>query len=204
MIYKFNDESLLFERTYKLVKYKAITTVLLLALAGSLISAMRLSTEKSYLERVVKQKEKRIALIKQPLREETYVEDLKKNIGFELTAEQYKSFEKLALKYRDKIEDAKIPATLVWWVSYKESRFDVDAKNDHSTAKGQFQFLEGTWNEMCKLKGTSKRGRFNEEKQVDIMITYLNYLYNKYGNWEQVMKEYHGGNYQYPIKFLLK
>ena len=204
MLYKFNNESLLFERTYKLLKYKVITTVLLLALGGTLISAMKLVTEKEHLEKVVKQKEKRIALIKAPLREETYVEDLKKNIGFDLTAEQYATFKNLSLKYRNKIEEAKIPATLVWWVSYKESRFDVGAKNKHSTAKGQFQFLEGTWNEMCKLKGTSKRGRFNEEKQVDIMITYLNYLYNKYGNWEQVMKEYHGGNYQYPITFLLK
>jgi hypothetical protein len=204
MVYKFNNERLVFERTYKVVKYKAISTVLLLALGGTLVSSMKLNTEKEYLEKVVKQREKRIALIKQPLREETYVEDLSKSIGFSLTKDQYETFEKLALRYRDKLEEAKIPATLVWWVSYKESRFDVDAKSKSSTAKGQFQFLDGTWNEMCKLKGTSKRGRFNEEKQVDIMITYLNYLYNKYGNWEQVMKEYHGGNYQYPVTFLLK
>tara|TARA_R110000782_G_scaffold130857_1_gene222564 strand:- start:281 stop:895 length:615 start_codon:yes stop_codon:yes gene_type:complete len=204
MLYKYDKENLIFKKTYKLLKYKLISLCLLLFFAGTLISAIQLSTEKEGLQKVIRQKDRRIATIIQPLRVESYVEDLYKNIGFTLTEEQYKKFEYLSLKYRDKIEEAKVPATLVWWVAYKESRFNVKADNSTSTAKGTFQFLDGTWNAMCKLKGINTGGRFNEEKQVDILLTYLNYFYHREKNWGEVMHHYHGGEYQYPIKFLFK
>lgn len=204
MIYKYNKEKLLFEKTYKLLKYKIVSFILLTCLAGTLISAISLRNKTEELKEIILNKEKRISLIKQPLREETYVQDLYKNIGFKLTPKEYKTFERLSLKYKNKIEDAKVPATLVWWISYKESRFNIEASNNESSAKGQFQFLDGTWDTICKLKGVNKQGRFNEEKQVDILLGYLNYLYNKYGNWSDCMKEYHGGEYQYPVTFLFK
>jgi hypothetical protein len=204
MYYRFNKEKLLFEKTYKVLKYKIVSIILLLCLSGTLLSAITLKSKADVLKQIVKEKEKRISLIKQPLREETYVKDLYNSIGFKLTPKQYKTFERLSLKYKNKIEEAKVPATLVWWIGYKESRFNPEATNKESSAKGQFQFLDGTWNTMCKLKGVSKQGRFDEEKQVDILLTYLNYLYNKYGNWSDSMKEYHGGEYQYPVTFLFK
>lgn len=204
MVYKYNKEKLLFEKTYKLLKYKIFTFILLIALAGTLISSVKLKNNSDELKEIIKQKEQRIALIKQPLREETYIKDLYKNIGFKLNDEQAEKFERLALKYRDQIEEAKVPATLVWWIAFKESRFNPEATNGESSAKGQFQFLDGTWNAMCKLKGVGRGGRFNEEKQVEILLTYLNYLYRKHGDWGKSMHEYHGGEYQYPMSFLFK
>lgn len=96
--------------------------------------------------------------------------------------------------------------TLVVWIAFKESTFNVEAKNKKkgSTACGLFGFIDSTWNEMCKLKGVSTQGRFDEHKQVDILITYLNYQYNKHGSWYKVMRAYGGGNLQYPLTFLLK
>ena len=207
-LYKYNGDSLVFEKTYKLLKYKIFSVILFLLFSLTLISAIgfrsKLETETQNLKKIIENMEKRIELIEEPLRDETYVEDLYRGIGFRLTPDQYETFERLALKYRRKIEEAKVPATLVWWVSYKESRFDIEASNKSSSAKGQFQFIDVTWNTMCKLRGVGRGGRFNEEKQVDIMLTYLNYLYNKHGNWNKSMEEYHGGVYQYPISFLFK
>tara|TARA_R110000782_G_scaffold51708_2_gene111340 strand:+ start:326 stop:937 length:612 start_codon:yes stop_codon:yes gene_type:complete len=203
-MYKYNKNSLIFEKTYKLVKYRIIVAILSIFFASTLISAIKLKTEVLEKEQIIKQKQERIETIKQPLRNETYIQDLHKNIGFKLTEDQYKKFESLALKYRDKIERAKVPATLIWWLAYKESRFNKKAENNSSTAKGLFQFVDGTWNSMCKLNGTNIDGRFNEEKQVDVILTYLNYLYNKEKNWGKVMHRYHGGDYQYPITFLFK
>ena len=145
-----------------------------------------------------------MSFIKQPIREDTYVEDLYKNIGFKLNASQYERFSELALKYKDDVAEAKIPATLVWYVAFKESRFDVKATNDTSSASGMFQFIDVTWNTICKLSGEKRTGRFDEEKQVRIMLKYLNYLYGKYGSWDKSMEEYHGGVYQYPVNFLFK
>ena len=51
---------------------------------------MKLKTEVHNKEQIIRQKEQRIKVVNQPLREETYVEDLYKNIGFKLTKEQYK------------------------------------------------------------------------------------------------------------------
>ena len=204
MLYKYDKENLVFKKTYKLIKYKVIVAVISISLAGTLISAIKLKTEVIEKEQIIKQKEERIKTIKQPLREETYVEDLYKNIGFTLTNEQYTRFSELALKYRSQIEEAKVPATLVWWVAYKESRFNVKAENDSSTAKGLYQFLDGTWGSMCKLNGENIDGRFNEEKQVRIMLVYVNYLYNRYQSWEKVMSAYRGFQPHYKTRFLFK
>jgi len=210
-MYKFNENKLLFEKTNILFKYKIVIGVLLLSVFILSFSAIKTTVRKEELKEVISKKDSliqiknnRIKAIKEPLREETYVEDLYKNIGFKLTKEQYKRFSYLALKYKTQIEEAKVPATLVWWTSYKESRFDINAKSTESTACGQFQFLKGTWEDVCKMEGFSKEGRFKEEKQVTVMLAYLNYLYRKYGSWERGMVEYHGGEYQYPIKFLFK
>ena len=54
---------------------------------------------------------------------------------------------------------------------------------------------------MCKRGGMDISGRFNEEKQVKVMLTYLDFLYNKYGNWKDVHKEYVGNVIMYKLPY---
>jgi hypothetical protein len=203
-LYKYDSDNLVYIRTNKLLKYRFIVGVLVLSVFLLSFVTAKSKLEIAEKENIIKQKENRIKEITTPLREETYVQDLYKAIGFKLTGEQYKRFSELALKYKYQIEEAKVPATLVWWTAYKESRFNVNAENGTSTAKGMYQFLSGTWNEICKMKGYNVDGRFNEQKQVTVMLDYMNYLYNKHGSWEKSVEEYHGGEYQYPVLFLMK
>jgi cell division protein FtsL len=210
-VFKFDKEKLVFKKTNLILKHRLIIGMLVLSiflLSFSMLKindkVVELKTKIDEKEYIIESKNKKIELIKEPLREDTYIEDLYRNIGFKLTKEEYNRFSKLALKYKTDIEKAKVPATLVWWTAYKESEFNPNAKNPESTAKGMFQFLDGTWNGVCKLKGYDRSGRFDEDKQIQVMLAYLNYLYNKYGSWEKSMVEYHGGEYQYPITFLFK
>lgn len=203
-LYKFNKDSLLFEKTNKLLKYKIITsTLVIIILFLCSFSAEKIIKEK-HLYTTINNKDKKIKQIITPIREETYVEDLYKTIGFNLSEEDYSRFSELSIKYRDEIEKAKIPASLVWWIAYKESGFDINEKNLKSSAKGMFQFLDGTWNACCKMAGETVQGRYNEDKQIRIMLVYLNYLYNKHKDWKKSVSEYHGGKYHYPVNFLLK
>ncbi len=184
-LFKYDSENLVYRRTNKTLKYRIIVAVLFISFGATLVSAVKFKYEIGEKEKIIKEKENRIKQINTPLREEYYVEDLYKAIGFKLTKEQYERFSFLALKYRNQIEEAKVPATLVFWVFYKESRFNVKAENNSSTAKGLGQMLDGTWNEMCKMKGYSIDGRFNEQKQVTVTLDYLNYLYERYGSWDK-------------------
>ena len=202
--FKYDSENLVYRRTNKTLKYRIIVAVLFISFVATLVSAVKLKSEIGEKEKIIKEKENRIKQINTPLREETYVEDLYRAIGFKLTEDEFERFSFLALKYRNQIEEAKVPATLVWWIAYKESRFNVNAENKTSTAKGMYQFLSGTWNQICKMKGYNVGGRFNEQKQVTVMLDYMNYLYNKHSSWEKSVEEYHGGEYQYPVLFLMK
>lgn len=203
-VFKYNKEKLDFEVTNVLIKYKVFLTVLLILFGATLTSAVSYKKEIAEKERIIKEKEERIRLVKEPLRKEFYIQDLYSAIGFKLNRKQFKTFSELALKYRDQIEEAKVPATLVWYIAYKESGFKIDAKNNSSTAQGIFQVLTGTWNEVCKLKGYNFGGRNNEQKQVTVVLDYLNYLYNKSGSWEKVCHNYQGGEIHYNVGFLFK
>jgi hypothetical protein len=211
VVFKFDNEKLEFIKTNLIFKHRLIIGLLTLSiflLSFSIVKindeVVKLKTTLNQKDYIIHSKNEKINLIKEPLRDDNYVEDLYHNIGFKLTDKQYDRFSELALKYRSDIEKAKVPATLVWWTAYKESGFNTKEQNPDSTAKGMFQFLDGTWNGVCKMKGFDRGDRFNEQKQVKVMLAYLNYLYNKYGSWEKSMVEYHGGEYQYPIKFLFK
>lgn len=204
-IYKYNKETLLFEETNVLkqsnLNLYGLFSVFVLV---SFLAAYSLFMVKDLQEQLDK-KQEIIEILNNPLpKDSTYTDNLKKIIGFKLTEEQDSIFNILSLKYRDDIEKAHIPATLVWWVFYKESGFNVNAKNSKSSAKGLGQMIDKTWNLSCKMAGEDNSGRFDEKKQVRITLVYLNYLYNKYGDWKQSMNEYHGGKYHYPVNFLLK
>lgn len=203
-LFKYDSENLVYRRTNKILKYRIIITVLFISFGATLVSAVKFKSEIGEKEKIIKEKENRIKQINTPLREETYVEDLVEAIGFKLTEDEFERFSFLALKYRNQIEEAKVPATLVFWVFYKESRFNVKAENNNSTAKGLGQMLDGTWNEMCKMKGYSVDGRFNEQKQVTVTLDYLNYLYERYGSWGKSMEAYAGNKLHYPFHFLVK
>ena len=203
-LFKYDSENLVYRRTNRLLKYRIIVAVLFLSVSLLSFVAVKTKAEIGEKERIIKEKENRIKQINSPLREEFYIEDLVEAIGHDFTEKEKLQIEDLALRHREKIEKAKVPMTLVVWIAYKESRFDIKAKNPNSTACGLFGFIDVTWNEMCKLKGVGTEGRFNEDKQVDVLITYLNYLYNREKDWKTVMVKYHGGKLQYPFKFLLK
>lgn len=210
-MYKFNEDNLLFEETNILFKYKVVIGVLILSVFLLSFSAIKTIVKKEELKEVISKKDSliqvknnRIKQIKEPLREDCYVEDLYKAIGFKLTKEQYKRFSELALKYKSQIEEAHVPATMIWYVAYKESRFNVNAKNTESSSRGIFQFISSTWNSMCKLAGENTDGRFDEEKQVRIMLVYVNYLYNRYHSWEKVCSAFRGFEPHYNTKFLFK
>lgn len=102
-------------------------------------------------------------------------------------------------KYKGMINAYKVPHNLLWYIGFKESRLNPKAANKGSSAKGMFQFIDGTWTQMCKKGGLNKGDRLNEAQQVEVMCIYLNYLYDKYGNWERVHNEYVGGVKHYHL-----
>ena len=211
MYYTFNKDSLLFEHSSKLKEYKILNISFLILLLISLMSLTSLQNNISKLEGQLKEKERIIEIMRTPIREDYYLEDLKNNLFLIFSSaekEEFKSkeerFNKLALKYKDKLSKAHIPATLVWYIGFKESRYDYKAKNPNSTATGMFGFIDETWDTMCKRKGVPVKDKYNEEKQVEILIEYLNYQYGINNNWHTVMKKYHGGSLQYQFNFLIK
>jgi hypothetical protein len=125
----------------------------------------------------------------------------RKSINIQLSEFKEKKLRYLYFKYKQLISNHNIPANLVWYIAIKESNLDVNAKNPKSSATGLFQFINSTWKEMCKRGGMDISGRFNEEKQVKVMLTYLDFLYNKYGNWKDVHKEYVGNVIMYKLPY---
>ena len=125
----------------------------------------------------------------------------RKSINVQLSEFKEKKLRHLYFKYKQLISNHNIPANLVWYIAIKESNLDVNAKNPKSSATGLFQFINSTWKEMCKRGGMDISGRFNEEKQVKVMLFYLDFLYNKYGNWKDVHKEYVGNVIMYKLPY---
>jgi len=204
MLYKFDKESLLFKRSYEVIKYKIVLSLILICFGATLVSAISATKEKNKLKREIVEKENRLKFIKLPLREDSYVEDVIESIGYNFNNKQKNNIEVFIKKHRTKIEEAKVPITAVVWIAFNESEFNSKAKNPNSSACGMFGFIDSTWKDMCKLKGVSYTNRFDENKQVIILLTYLNYLYNKTQNWEKVMRSYQGQRQLYPTKFLFK
>lgn len=158
-------------------------------------------------QNIVKIKDKQIKKLQTPYSniDSVFLKELKENMKCNLSREEEFKLNKLAIKYRSLIDSNHIPHALVWRVAFKESRFNHKAVNlQGSSAKGLFGFINTTWNIMCKRAGMNNSNRFDERKQLLVMIEYLNYLYSKYGNWNSAMKEYHGGKFLYPINFLFK
>jgi hypothetical protein len=127
--------------------------------------------------------------------------DFRKSLPLTMSKQEENKLHSLYFKYKDLINSHHCPHNLLWYIAFKESRLNLNAKNSSSSAQGMFQFINGTWNAMCKRGGMDISGRFNEAKQVKVMCIYLDFLFEKYKNWQLVHKEYTGGVIHYRLPY---
>ena len=195
-------------KKYTILKYRVLTTVLVsltLFTVFSFVPENKLLQEDILLkEQIIKEKEEEILKAKAKIKTENYVENITNKIGHKFTKSEIRQIEEFTDTYREVIEEARIPMSLVIWIAYKESNFNHLAKNPKSSASGLFGFIDGTWNSMAKIGGVSNSGRYDKDKQVKMLTIYLNYLYRQKKDWKATMVMYHGGQLQYSVKFLDK
>jgi muramidase (phage lysozyme) len=109
-----------------------------------------------------------------------------------ITQAEETQLKRLFYTHYNVIEKSHIPHEYIWYIAFRESRLNRKATNAQSSAKGMFQFINGTWEAMCKRKGMDISGRYEEKKQVLVMVEYINYLYLKHKNWYKLFQEYAG------------
>lgn len=127
--------------------------------------------------------------------------DFRKSLPLTMSKQEENKLHSLYFKYKDLINSHHCPHNLLWYIAFKESRLNLNAKNSSSSAQGMFQFINGTWNAMCKKAGLNTGNRYDEYKQVKIMCVYLDYLFDKYKDWQLVHKEYTGGVIHYKLPY---
>lgn len=195
-------------KKYTILKYRVLTTVLVsltLFTVFSFVPENKLLQEDILLkEQIIKEKEEEILKAKAKIKTENYVENITNKIGHKFTKSEIRQIEEFTGTYREDIEEARIPMSLVVWIAYKESNFNHLAKNPKSSASGLFGFIDGTWNSMAKIGGVSNSGRYDKDKQVKMLTIYLNHLYRQKKDWKAVVMAYHGNKLQYSVKFLDK
>jgi hypothetical protein len=202
------EESGVEKKVFKLygIMFPLVIFIFILLYGNKVINSQLNDTVTKY-EKIIKIKNNHIKKLQTPYSnvDSVFLKELKENMKCNLSREENRELNRLAIKYRSLIDSNHIPHALVWRVSFKESRFNIKAVNKQgSSAKGLFGFINSTWNAMCKRAGMHNGGRFDERKQLLVMIEYLNYLYSKHGNWNSAMREYHGGKFLYPVSFLFK
>ena len=85
-----------------------------------------------------------------------------------------------------------LPSGLLSGVHMQESRGDASAEGPmtkYGTAKGGFQFLDGT----AKRFGLTGDDVFDLGKSAEAAAKYFQYLYKKFGNWDEAISAYHAG-----------
>ena len=86
----------------------------------------------------------------------------------------------------------KLPSGLLSAINMQESRGNASAigpQTKYGTAKGGFQFLDGT----AKRFGLLGDDVFNTGKSAEAAAKYFQYLYEKFGSWEKAISAYHAG-----------
>jgi len=86
----------------------------------------------------------------------------------------------------------KLPSGLLSAINMQESRGDASAigpQTKYGTAKGGFQFLDGT----AKRFGLLGDDVFNTGKSAEAAAKYFQFLYDKFGSWEKAISAYHAG-----------
>lgn len=86
----------------------------------------------------------------------------------------------------------KLPSGLLSAINMQESRGNGNAigpQTKYGTAKGGFQFLDGT----AKRFGLLGDDVFNTGKSAEAAAKYFQFLYDKFGSWEKAISAYHAG-----------
>jgi hypothetical protein len=203
-MYSYNKETLQFEPNKNFKKIILIIIFLLIGLCLTLSSAISKNKMISQLEAKSKTQHKIINVLQnKPKDSAEEYKFFRSSLGKSIdpTKQEENRLKHLYFKYKDLIDKHHCPHNLLWYIAFKESRLDLNAKNSKSTASGLFQFILGTWQNMCKRGGMDTCGRFNETKQVEVMCIYLDYLFNKYKDWKKVHREYCGGVILYTLPY---
>lgn len=209
-MYKLNPETLLWELDEQTVfEFNTLKKLLIVLMVGIIFFMFYFNSYAQKTKDTILQQQNEIKCLKSNLEHfqiksqdsVTEYKDFRKTLPLKLTTQEEKRLHYLYFKYKDLINKHHCPHNLIWYIAYKESNFKVDAKNSKSTATGLFQFILGTWNNMCKRGGMSTAGRQNEAKQVEVMCIYLDYLFEKYKDWRKVHNEYCGGKIVYKLPY---
>ena len=86
----------------------------------------------------------------------------------------------------------KLPNGLLSAINMQESRGNANAigpMTKYGTAKGGFQFLDGT----AKRFGLIGNAVFDTGKSAEAAAKYFQFLYQKFGTWEKAISAYHAG-----------
>lgn len=86
----------------------------------------------------------------------------------------------------------KLPSGLLSAINMQESRGNANAigpQTKYGTAKGGFQFLDGT----AKRFGLLGDDVFNTGKSAEAAAKYFQVLYDKFGSWDKAISAYHAG-----------
>jgi hypothetical protein len=210
-MYKFNQETLLWEvDEQKQFKYNFFKKATIGVVISFLVMVLYFDAEAQKQRDTIVMQKSKIDTLQMYLNHlqatgqdsATEYADFRRSLPLKMTDNQEKKLKYLYFKYKDVINKHHCPHNLLWYIGFKESKLDKNIHNSEgSSAKGIFQFIDGTWNAMCKRGGMSISGRFNEAKQVEVMCLYLDFLYSKYGDWKKVHKEYCGGVMVYKLPY---
>jgi hypothetical protein len=201
-LYYYDRDSLTFKKG-KWINGLYLSLILnMLIIAGLLSNNVSVNMKYTNMLSILKQKEKTIKHLEVKSQDSaTEYTDFRRSLPLKLTLKEEKRLNHLYFTYKSLIDKHHCPHNLLWYIAFKESRLNLNAKNSSSSAQGMFQFINGTWNAMCKKGGMDISGRFNEAKQVKVMCIYLDFLFEKYKNWQLVHKEYTGGVIHYKLPY---
>jgi hypothetical protein len=201
-LYYYDRDSLTFKKG-KWINGLYLSLILnMLIIAGLLSNNVSVNLKYTNMLNILKQKEKTIKHLEVKSQDSaTEYTDFRRSLPLKLTLKEEKRLNYLYFTHKSLIDKHHCPHNLLWYIAFKESRLNLNAKNSSSSAKGMFQFIDGTWTAMCKRGGMDILNRYSEEKQVKIMCIYLDFLFEKYKDWQLVHKEYTGGVIHYRLPY---
>lgn len=201
-LYYYDRDSLTFKKG-KWINVLYVSLILnMLIIAGLLSNNVSVNLKYNHALNILKQKETTIKHLEVKSQDSaTEYADFRRSLPLKLTLKEEKRLNYLYFTYKSLIDKHHCPHNLLWYIAFKESRLSLNAKNSSSSAKGMFQFINGTWNAMCKRGGMDVLNRYSEEKQVKVACIYLDYLFDKYKDWKKVHSEYCGGVILYTLPY---
>jgi hypothetical protein len=201
-LYYYDRDSLTFKKG-KWINGLYLSLILnVIIIAGLLSNNVSVNMKYANVLHILKQKETTIKHLEVKSQDSaTEYTDFRRSLPLKLTLKEEKRLNYLYFTHKSLIDKHHCPHNLLWYIAFKESRLNLNAKNSSSSAKGMFQFINGTWNAMCKRGGMDVLNRYSEEKQVKIMCIYLDYLFDKYKDWKKVHSEYCRGVILYTLPY---